>query len=142
MEACSRLVLNNEPITSLAYSRAKSRASFYVSYAKGVDIVIGVVHVFFKFVDRSSGVVFRTVLVRAYNDITTERDSHRGYQRVEKVSWNDPNRSALEMFPVHHIMGKVMMFPTRTNVGDSTLFIQQVYTPDVGLVIPTWRKPT
>jgi hypothetical protein len=143
--ACAKLMLNSEPepepVTSLAYTRATSRASlFVVCIDEDGYSQYGVVYQYFL-VKLASGSICRLALVHTYHANSTAVDIGRGYVRVEKAD--------IRIMDVRDILGKVMMHPIRRRVDQDTSTNRHadprfaridMVLPDVGLVMHTWRK--
>jgi hypothetical protein len=148
---CSRLILCQEAITSVMYTRSRTRCSYYVNWTPRYPITstehshdpkYGAVLQYFLLTTSSRDIVERVALVQEYIDVSDEFDVARGYRRVSKGD--------LVVIQVGQILAKVIMFPASTTTGlfqssadalSANSLPQHKHLPATGLIMDTWRKP-
>ena len=151
MVTCSRLVLCQNSITSVMYTRSRTRCSYYVNWTPNNQNTstehshepkYGAVLQYFLLKTSSRAFVERVALVQEYVDVSDALDAARGYRRVSKGD--------VIVIQVGQILANVIMFPASTTTGvcQSTAEAMSANSqpqhkdlPSTGMMMDTWRKP-
>jgi hypothetical protein len=153
---CSRLILYLQPITSITYTKARTRCSFFIKWftippSKATQhpnscIRYGAVIQYYLLRSSSPALVDRVALIQEYIYMPDVLADSRGYQHVSKGD--------LMVITVEQILSNVIMFPSSTTTPAPITILQSTshilsqfsftnhhHLPQEGNIVDIYRKP-